>query len=72
MTVEPRTHQGLAGQIKYIEENNAIKKKLGKDTSFGEGLIKEWRKYLPGGSKHHLWLAYSKEGSHQGKPKPLS
>ena len=31
---------------------------LGKDASFEEGLVKEWRKYLPGGRKHHLWLAY--------------
>ena len=41
-------------QMKYVEENIAIKKQLGKDTSFEEGLLKECREYLPGGSKHHL------------------
>jgi len=51
--------RGLAKQIRYMEENIAIKKELGKDYSFEEGLAKEWRKYLPGGTKHHLWIAYS-------------
>lgn len=59
---------GLQGQIKYVEENIAIKKELGKDTSFEEGLVKEWKRYLPGGDKHHLWLDYSREGSHQKMP----
>ena len=57
-----RGDHGLLKQISYVEENIAIKKQLGKDTSFEEGLLKEWRKYLSGGSKHHLWLAHSKEG----------
>jgi len=68
MTTQAQTHEGLAGQILYVEENIAIKKKLGKDPSFEEGLVKEWRKYLPGGSKHQLWVAYSHAGSHHKKP----
>ena len=51
---------GLARQIAYIEDVIAIKKKLGNDTSSEEGLIKEWEKYLPGGSKYHLWIAHSR------------
>ena len=46
----------LEEQIKYVEDNIAIKKQLGKDASFEEGLIKEWQKYLAGGNKHHLWV----------------
>ena len=72
MTTKAPTHKGLAGQILYIEENIAIKKRMGKDASFEEGLVKEWRRYLKGGDKRHLWVAYSKEGSHQGQPKPLN
>ena len=58
----------LESQIRYVEDNIALKKQLGKDSSFEEKLIKEWRRYLPRGDKHHLWLAYSHEGSHQKKP----
>ena len=64
-TMPSQSYQGLQGQIRYMEDNIAIKKKLGKDSSFEEGLVKEWKKYLPGGSKHHLWLDYSREGSHK-------
>lgn len=56
---------GLARQIRYTEECIEIKEKLGKNHSFEDGLVKEWRKYLPGGSKYHLWVAYSRPGSHQ-------
>ena len=62
----------LEGQIKYVKENIAIKKKLGKNASFEEALVKEWQRYLKGGDKHDLWLAYSREGSHQkGSAKAL-
>ena len=57
----------LQDQINFVLENIAIKKRLGKDTSFEEELVKEWERYLPGGKKHHLWAAYSSEGSHQKK-----
>ena len=50
---------GLARQIRYTEDCIAIKKELGKASSFEEGLVKEWRRYLPGGDKHYLWVAYS-------------
>lgn len=50
---------GLPRQIRYMEECIEIKKKLGKDSSFEESLVEEWRKYLPRGSKRHLWIAYS-------------
>lgn len=53
---------GLLKQIAYIEENIAIRKELGKDYSFEEELVEEWRRYLPGGDKHHLWSAHSKTG----------
>jgi len=53
---------GLAKQIKYVEDNIAIKKQMGKDASFEEGLVKEWRKYLPGGSKHHMWVQHAFSG----------
>lgn len=59
------TYKGLQGQIRYVEETIAIKKQLGKDTSFEKELVREWRKYLPGGSKYNLWLAYSREGPHR-------
>jgi hypothetical protein len=55
----------LRKQIEYVEENIALKKQMGKDTSFEESLIKAWQKYQPGGSKYELWLNYSREGSHQ-------
>lgn len=50
---------GLQGQIRYVEDNITIKKKMGKDATFEQELIKEWKKYLPEGSKHYLWLKYS-------------
>jgi len=50
---------GLARQIRYSEDCIAIKMELGKDSSFEEGLVKEWRRYLPGGAKHYRWIAYS-------------
>lgn len=49
----------LEGQIKFVEDNIALRKKLGKDSSFEEALVKEWRRYLPGGDKRKLWVAYS-------------
>jgi len=67
MTAKAPTHEGLAGQILYIEENIAIKKKLGKDTSFEEELVKEWRRYLKGGDKHHLWVAHSMSAFYKEK-----
>jgi len=62
MTTE---YKGLQGQINYVKQTIRIKEQLGKDASFEKELVKEWRKYLPGGSKHNLWLAYSREGSHR-------
>lgn len=43
---------GLKGQVRYVEENIAIRKRLGKDTIFEESLIEEWKRYLPGGDKY--------------------
>lgn len=42
----------LEYEIQAIEENIAIKEKTGKDASFEKELLKEYKKYLPGGSKH--------------------
>lgn len=53
------TRGSLRGQIKYVEENIAIREELGKDASFERSLVEEWRRYLPGGDKHHLWLSHS-------------
>ena len=61
------TYKGLQGQIRYVKETIAIKKQLGKDTSFEEELIKEWRRYLRGGDKHHLWLSHSYAARHKEK-----
>ena len=60
--------RGLPGQIEYMEEIIAIKKGMGKDASFEEGLVKEWKRYLPGGDKHYLWVNYSANGSHLKRP----
>ena len=46
-------------QIAYVEENITIKKRIGKDASFEEDLVKEWKLYLPGGSKRHIWVKHS-------------
>jgi len=68
MTAKAQTHEGLEGQIKYMEESIEIGEALGKDKSYERMLVKEWKRYLPGGNKHHLWLAYSHEGSHDKEP----
>jgi len=52
-------------QIKYAEGNIAIKKQLGKDASFEEGLVRSWQEYLPGGSKHYRWLSHSYAERHR-------
>jgi len=57
--------------MKYVEENIALSKSMGKDTSFEEGLIEAWREYLPGGSKHHLWLHYSRPGNFGRDPEGI-
>ena len=62
----------LESQIRYVEDTIRIKKELGKDASFEEGLIKEWRKYLPGGSKHHLWLRHCGFKATASSPKSKS
>jgi len=46
-------------QIAYVEENITIKKRIGKGASFEEDLVKEWKLYLPGGSKRHIWVKHS-------------
>ena len=53
------TGGSLRGQIRYVEENIAIREELGIDASFEKSLVKEWKRYLPGGDKHHLWLRHS-------------
>ena len=40
---------GLRREIKYVEDCIVERKKLGKDCSFEEDLLKEWKKYLPSG-----------------------
>ena len=44
---------GLMREIKYVEDCIKERKKLNKDCSFEEDLLKEWRKYLPGGRFNH-------------------
>uniref|UniRef100_A0A6H1ZQD4 Uncharacterized protein n=1 Tax=viral metagenome TaxID=1070528 RepID=A0A6H1ZQD4_9ZZZZ len=53
---------GLAKQITYTEESIGIGEALGKDKSYERMLVKEWRLWLPGGPKYHLWLDHSKAG----------
>ena len=50
-------------QIAHVERVITVKNELGKDASFEEGLIAEWKDWLPGGSKRHLWIAYSHSGN---------
>ena len=57
--IKDSNYRGLRGQIKYVEETITIKKQLGKDASFEKGLVREWKRYLPSGDKHHLWVQYS-------------
>ncbi|MBU0778017.1 hypothetical protein KKF82_07145 [Patescibacteria group bacterium] len=66
------THVGLLGQITYVKQTIAIKKQLGKDASFEEGLIEEWRRYLPNGDKHHLWESHSYAARHSKKGRPTA
>lgn len=47
------TVDGLRREIKYVEDCIIERKKLDKDCSFEEDLLKSWCKYLPGGSLHH-------------------
>ena len=54
--------RGLKFEIKCVEETIAIKKRLGKDASFEKGLVKEWKRYLEGGDKHHLWIQHGFSG----------
>ncbi|MBA7607946.1 hypothetical protein ES703_15116 [subsurface metagenome] len=58
----------LQQQIKYVEDNIKLTESLGKDASFERELVKELKRYLPGGDKHHLWAAYSANGSHLKHP----
>lgn len=51
--------RGLLYEIKCIE--NTIKGKMsrGEDARFEQELVKEYKRYLPDGNKHHLWLQYT-------------
>ncbi len=44
----------LAYEIRCFENTIALKKKLGKDAKFEESLVKEYKRYLPGGDKYYL------------------
>ena len=48
----------LEYEIRVVEETIAIKEKMGKDASFEKGLVKEWKRYLPGGDKHSEWVKH--------------
>lgn len=61
MTTEAQVHEGLAGQIKYMEESIEIGEAAGRDKSYERMLVKEWNRYLPGGDKHHLWVQHTQE-----------
>ena len=67
MTTKAQTHEGLEGQIKYMEESIKIGEALGKDKSYERMLVKEWKRYLPGGDKHHLWVAYSEHARYKAQ-----
>ena len=54
----------LISQIKYVEQTIISKEELGEDASFERELVKEWKRYLPGGDKHHLWLQHSDSARH--------
>ena len=55
--------RSLAYEVACIEDTIALKKKMGKDAKFEEALVKEYKRYLPGGDLHHLWT---------GEPNPDS
>ena len=46
--------KALRRQIKYVKDTITIKKRLHKDDSFEEDLVKEWSRWLPGGGKQYL------------------
>jgi len=54
--------RGLKYEIKCVEGTIKIKEQLGKDAKFEKGLVREWKRYLPGGDKHHLWVQHSFSG----------
>ena len=49
----------LEEEIRIVEGIIVTKKRMGKDASFEKGLVREWKRYLPGGDKHHLWVKHS-------------
>ena len=51
--------RGLLYEIKCIEQTIKGKKSRGEDVKFEEDLVKEYKRYLEGGDKHHLWLEYA-------------
>ena len=53
-------------QISETEKIIKLKKDAGKDASFEKALIKEWKNYLHGGTKHHLWQRHSGETEENG------
>jgi len=46
------TTEGLKRQMKYVEDAINIKRRVGKDTTFEEDLLKSWKQWLPGGKYH--------------------
>ena len=49
----------LEEEIRAVEGIIVTKKRMGKDASFEKGLVREWKRYLPGGDKHDLWVKHS-------------
>jgi hypothetical protein len=52
----------LEYEMKVVQQVIEAKEKQGKDTTFERELIKEWRRYLPGGDKNSLWLTHTEAG----------
>ena len=48
----------LEFEISEMEGCIKIGEKAGKDMSYEKSLVKNWRKYLPEGKYHYLWVKH--------------
>jgi len=57
----------LEFEISEMEECIKIGEKAGKDMSYEKSLVKNWRRYLPDGTLHHLWMKHSAGAMRNGR-----
>ena len=48
----------LEYEIRMAEEVIKEGEEAGKDMSYEKDCVKNWKRYLPGGKYHHLWVKH--------------